>query len=144
MSAINPYLTFKNNCEEAFEFYRSVFGGEFQGPGIMRMGDMDPGQPVPEDAKNLVMHVTLPIGEGTVLMGSDAPDGFGPPLNVGNNISIAITTDSTEEADRLFAGLSEGGTVTMPMADAFWGAYFGMFTDKFGINWMINYDRPQG
>jgi PhnB protein len=144
MAAINPYLTFKNNCEEAFEFYRSVFGGEFHGPGIMRMGDMDTGQPVPEDAKNLVMHVTLPIGEGTVLMGSDAPDGFGPPLNVGNNISIAIKTDSAEEADRLFAGLSDGGNVTMPMADAFWGAYFGMFTDKFGINWMVNYDRPQG
>jgi PhnB protein len=144
MAAINPYLTFKNNCEEAFEFYRSVFGGEFHGPGIMRMGDMDTGQPVPEDAKNLVMHVTLPIGEGTVLMGSDAPDGFGPPLNVGNNISIAIKTDSAEEADRLFAGLSDGGNVTMPIADAFWGAYFGMFTDKFGINWMVNYDRPQG
>jgi PhnB protein len=145
MAAINPYLTFKNNCEEAFEFYRSVFGGEFHGPGIARMGDMDCGgdQPMPEAAKNLVMHVALPIGEGTILMGSDAPEGFGPFLNVGNNISFAIKTDSVEESDRLFNGLSEGGSVTMPMADAPWGAYFGMFTDKFGINWMINHDKGQ-
>ena len=142
MPAINPYLTFKNNCEEAFGFYRSVFGGEFQGPGVARMGDMDCGdQPMPEEAKNLVMHVALPIGEGTILMGSDAPEGFGPPLNVGNNISVAIKTDSVEESDRLFNGLSAGGNVTMPMSDAPWGAYFGMFTDKFGINWMINHDR---
>ena len=142
MPAINPYLTFKNNCEEAFEFYRSVFGREFQGPGIMRMGDMPGGEhPMPDEAKNLVMHVALPIGEGTILMGSDAPEGFGPPLNIGNNISVAIKTDSVEESDRLFNGLSQGGSVTMPMADAPWGAYFGMFTDKFGINWMINHDR---
>lgn len=141
MTAINPYLTFKDQCEEAFEFYRSVFGGEFMG-GIMRMGDADMGQPIPDEAKNLVMHVALPIG-GNILMGSDAPEGFGPPLQQGNNYSVAISPDTKEEADRLFKGLSEGGTVVMPLADAFWGGYFGMLSDKFGVQWMVNYDQSK-
>ncbi len=139
MTAINPYLTFKNNCEEAFEFYRSVFGGEFLGK--MRMSDMDMGVPIPDEAKNLIMHVALPIGNGSTLMGSDAPDGFGPPLNVGNNLSVAIAPDSEDEARRLFDGLSAGGSVMMPFEKAPWGDMFGMFTDKFGIQWMVNYGQ---
>ena len=87
------------------------------------------------------MHVSLPVSKETVLMGSDAVDGFGPPVTVGNNFGISINTDSTTEADKLFNSLSAGGTVTMPMGDTFWGAYFGMFTDKFGINWMVNFDK---
>ena len=89
MANINPYLTFNGNCEEAFNFYRSVFGGDFPG-GVMRMGDVDCGMPVPDNAKNLVMHMALPISEGSVLMGSDTAEGFGPPVTAGNNISVAI------------------------------------------------------
>ncbi len=106
MSAINPYLSFKDNTEEAFKFYKSVFGGEFQ--TIMRFKDMPPEQPMSEDTGNKIMHVALPIGKGTILMGSDAPEGFGPPLTVGNNFSIAISTDSKEEADRIYKNLSAG------------------------------------
>lgn len=141
MTAINPYLNFKNNCEEAFNFYRSVFGGEFT--GILRMGDMDMGMPVPEEAKNLVMHVALPIDSGSTLMGSDAPEGMGMPLTVGNNVSVAVAPDSEEDARRIFDGLSQGGTATMPIADAPWGDLFGMLTDKFGIQWLINYERSK-
>lgn len=137
MATINPYLTFNGNCELAFEFYRSVFGGEFA--TVMRMGEVD-GMPVPEEAKNKVMHVALPIGETAILMGSDTVEGLGPSVTIGNNFGVAIGTKQRDEADRLFNGLSSGGTVTMPMADAFWGGYFGMLTDKFGVNWMINAD----
>jgi PhnB protein len=141
MAAINPYLTFDGNCEEAFLFYQSVFGGEF--PFIGRFGDMPPtdGMPVSTELANKIMHVSLPISGETILMGSDSSDAFGHATIMGNNISISINAESTEEADRLFNGLSAGGKVTMPMAKTFWGAYFGMFTDKFGINWMVNYDE---
>ena len=144
MSVINPYLNFNGNTEEAFNFYRSVFGGEFA--SVMRFGEM-PGceeMQLPEEAKNKIMHVALPISGKNILMGSDSIEGMGPALNFGNNFGIAISPESKDEADRLFAGLSEGGNVTMPLADAFWGGYFGMFTDKFGINWMVNYDQNQG
>jgi PhnB protein len=143
MPMINTYLNFKDTCEVAFDFYRSVIGGEFTTK--MRMGDVDCGQPVSESAKDLIMHVSLPIGNGTVLMGSDCPEGFGPQLTVGNNFAVSLSTDSKEQADEFFKGLSEGGNVVMPMADQFWGAYFGMINDKFGINWMVSYDnnRPQ-
>lgn len=140
MSAINPYINYKGNCEEAFEFYRSVFGGDFMGPK-MTWDSVEMGQPVPDAAKGKIMHMALPIGEGSVLMGSDCVEGFGPPVEFGNNMSIAISPDSKEDADRLFDGLSAGGKVSMPMADAFWGGYFGAFTDKFGISWLINYDK---
>jgi PhnB protein len=143
MPQINPYLTFKSNCEEAFNFYRSVFGGEFV--TMVRMGDMDMGMPVPDADKNLVMHVALPIG-GNALMGSDSPEGFGaPPLNVGNNFSVSVSADSKEDADRIYGGLSAGGHATMPMADAPWGSYFGMLTDKFQVQWMVSFDqrRPE-
>lgn len=138
MTQINPYLSFKNTCEEAFNLYKSVFGGEFQ--MVVRMTDMEMGVPIPEGAENLIMHVSFPIG-GSVLMGSDCPEGFGPPLQVGNNFSVSISADGKDEADRIYKELSEGGTQTMPMDNAPWGSYFGMLTDKFGINWMISFDQ---
>ena len=146
MAAINPYLTFNGNCEEAFNFYKSVFGTEFTYIG--RFGEMPPADncaPVSDEASNLIMHVSLPISAETVLMGSDSSAEFGQVTAFGNNISISINTDSVEEADRLFNGLSAGGKIVMPMEKTFWGAYFGMFTDKFDINWMVNFDEnPQG
>ena len=131
---INTYLTFQDNCRQAFEFYRSVFGGEFTDIQSFRDGPPDMG--VAEAELDLLMHVSLPMGSG-VLMGSDRGS-FGPPLATGNNFSLSIQPDSKEEADSLFAKLSDGGQVTMPMQDVFWGSYYGMCTDKFGINWMIN------
>lgn len=146
MTNINPYLSFDGNAEEAFDFYKSVFGGEFAG-GIMRWGDMpgcDEGEmKLGEEDKGKVMHMALPISDGNVLMASDSLKAFGRPLTVGNNITIAIGPGTREEADRLFAGLSESGEVQMPMADAFWGGYFGSFKDKFGINWLINVDTSK-
>jgi PhnB protein len=138
MTQINPYLSFKNTCEEAFNLYKSVFGGEFQ--MVARMTDIDMGMPIPEGSENLIMHISYPIG-GNILMGSDCPEGWGPKLEVGNNYSVSVTVDSKEEADRVHKGLSEGGTVTMPMDNAPWGSYFGMITDKFGVNWMISFDQ---
>ena len=140
MTTINPYLTFAGKCEEAFEFYRSVFGGEFL--TVMRMGDSDCGMPVPDAAKDKIMHVVLPIGTA-ILMGSDTAEGFGPPVTMGNNFSVAIGTDKRDQADKLFEGRSAGGRTVMPMADAFWGGYFGMFIDKFGVQWMINCDEKK-
>jgi PhnB protein len=138
MAAVNPYLIFNGKCEEAFNLYKSVFGGEFQG-GIMRFGQAPPSEsPVSEEEANHVMHVVLPIGN-TVLMGSDTSSAHGD-VSTGTNFWVSITADSEEEADRIFKGLSAGGKVTMPMEKTFWGAYFGMFSDKFGINWMVNYD----
>jgi len=138
MTQINPYLSFTDKCEDAFNLYKSVFGGEFQ--VVIRMTDMDLGIPIPEGGENLIMHVSLPIG-GSVLMGSDCPPGFGPPLAVGNNFSVSVSADSKEEADRIHKELSEGGTQTTPMDNAPWGSYFGMLTDKFGINWMVSFDQ---
>ncbi|MCO4293904.1 VOC family protein [Solitalea sp. MAHUQ-68] len=140
-TTINPYLTFTGKCEEAFNFYKSVFGGDFAFVG--RFKDMPPQEgmpPMPAEAADMLMHISLPIGGG-VLMGSDTCEGWGPSLTVGNNITISINATNKEDADRLFNGLSAGGHVTMPMSDTFWGAYFGMFTDKFGINWMVNFDK---
>ncbi|MDI1256015.1 MAG: VOC family protein [Flavobacterium sp.] len=142
MATINPYLIFKGNCEAAFLFYKSIFGGEFQ--QIARFGEMPPAEdcpPISPEEANLIMHVSLPIGKETFLFGSDASEAFGVATVIGNNFSISINADSREEADRLFNGLSSGGTVTMPMENTFWGAYFGMFADKFGINWMVNFDE---
>jgi PhnB protein len=137
MAEISTYLTFKDNCEEAFNFYKSVFGTEFY--TLMRFGDNPAAYQPADGEKQKVMHVALPIGKKTMLLGSDTPDAMGP-VNQGNNVSITIHPDSEEEADRLFNGLSAGGKVTMPLSKAFWGAYFGMFNDKFGIHWMVNYD----
>ena len=137
--SLSTYLTFDGNCREVFEFYRSVFGGEFQ--SFQTFADAPPDLPVPEAEKNQVMHVSLPIGS-SVLMGSDRGTGFGPPIVVGNNFSIALDGESREDVDRVFAALSEGGNVIMPLQETFWGAYYGLWTDKFGINWMANYTLP--
>ena len=141
MTTINIYLTFNGNCEEAFNFYKSVLGGEFS--GVNRFGEMPPMEgmpPLPESVKNKIMHISLPISKETNLMGSDSSEIFGQVTTFGNNFSVSIHTDSIEEADRLFAGLSEGGKVTMPLEKTFWGAYYGSWTDKFGVNWMVNVD----
>jgi PhnB protein len=143
MATVSTYLNFDGNCEEAFNFYKSVFGGEFTYIG--RFEEMPPQEgmpPMSEADKNKIMHVGLPIGS-TILMGSDVAGGWGPAFLQGNNFSVSIHPESKEEADTLFNSLSEGGQVTMPMADTFWGSYFGMFTDKFGINWMINLETQQ-
>ncbi len=134
---LNTYLHFEDNCREAFDFYRSVFGGEFSFIVTFAEGPED--MPVPDGEKGRIMHVSLPIGD-SVLMGSDSTSIFGPPPNVGDNCSISVDTESKEETDRLFAGLSVGGNVAMEPQDMFWGAYFGMCTDKFGINWMISFE----
>ena len=136
---MNTYLTFDGNCREAFEFYRSVFGGEFT--DFQTFGDGPPDMPVSEEEKGRVMHVSLPIG-GSVLMGSDSSS-FGPPLAAGNNFSLSIEVTSREQCDELFAKLSAGGSVIMPLQEMFWGAYFGQWTDRFGINWMVNYTLPK-
>lgn len=145
MASVNPYLTFDGKCEEAFNFYKSVFGGEF--PFLGRYKEMPPtnGQTCPPGEDEKIMHVSLPISKETILMGSDSSESFGHKTVVGNNFSISINADSKEEADKLFNGLSAGGQVTMPMNQTFWGAYFGMFTDKFGVQWMVNFDtQPKG
>jgi PhnB protein len=135
--SVNPYINFNGNCEAAFNFYQSVFGGEFT--YISRFKDM-PERTVAAEYAEQIMHVSLPISDEFVLMGSDTPE---QPVQVGNNISLSINAHSEADADNLFNGLSAGGTVIMAMSKTFWGAYFGMFTDKFGINWMINYDYPR-
>lgn len=145
MVTANIYLNFNGNCEIAFNFYKSVFGGEF--PYIGRFNEMPPqeGQPVmPEEMGNQIMHVSLPIGNGTMIMGSDCGAEWAPNFNAGNNFSISLNTDSKDEAEKLFNGLSANGTITMPLADTFWGDYFGMCIDQFGVNWMISYKENLG
>ncbi|HEU4496525.1 MAG TPA: VOC family protein [Flavobacterium sp.] len=138
MAQVNPYLTFNGNCEEAFNFYRTALGGEFSYMG--RFKDMPSETPLPEDIGNLIMHVSLPVSSETILMGSDANEAFGQAALIGSNVSISLNTDSEEEATRIFNALSAGGKITMPLEKTFWNAFFGMFTDKFGIHWMVNYD----
>ncbi len=139
MATVSIYLNFSRETEEAFNFYRSVFGGE-QGQ-VMRFSDM-PAQegmpPLPEEDKNLVMHTDLLITGGHRLMGSDAPESMGQKVQKGNNVHINLQIDTRTEADHLFNALSAGGEVTMPMEDQFWGDYFGSCTDKFGVQWMVN------
>jgi len=140
MAAVSTYLNFPGNTEEAFLFYRSVFGGEFVG-GIRRMGEVpaQPGQPpMSESDRKLVLHVTLPIMGGHQLMATDASDSMGFKLVKGNNVNINLQPDTRADADRLFKGLSAGGEVSMPLMEMFWGDYFGSVTDRFGIHWMIN------
>jgi PhnB protein len=140
MKTLNPYLTFNGNCKEAFEFYKSVFGGEFSYQSTF--GEMPGAENVPESAKDLIMHVSLPISQETVLMGSDASADFGKSAVFGDNISLSIGATSHEEVKTIFGKLSEGGVVTMPLEKTFWSPLFGMLTDKFGINWMISVEEP--
>lgn len=142
MATLNPYLNFPGNTEEAFNFYKSVFGGDFVG-GINRFKDTPESDKIPDNEKNKVMHVALPVGKGNTLMATDALESMGQKVNAGNNIYLSLEAESKEEAEKLFNGLSAGGKVTMPLDDAFWGAYFGMLTDKFRIHWMVNYTYPK-
>ncbi len=144
MATINPYLNFNGNTEEAFNYYKSIFGGEFA--AVMRFGDFPQGEgceemKIAEHEKNKIMHIALPIGSGNILMATDGLESMGQNFKFGDNFSISISTDSREEADRLFSGLSADGKVEMPLADAFWGDYFGMLQDKFGIQWMVSYNE---
>ena len=141
MASIHPHINFNGNAEEAFHFYKSVFGGEFA--KVMRFKDMASAEfPVAEHEANKIMHIALPIGKN-FLMANDVPEILGKTNENENRSKIVINAESKAEADKLFNGLSAGGQVTMPMNQTFWGAYFGMFTDKFGIHWMVNYDAPQ-
>lgn len=140
MAAVNPYLNFNGNAEEAFNFYKSVFGGEFS--MVMRYKDVPSEHQMGESDGNKIMHISLPLAHETLLMGGDVPGMYDNAI-IGTNISISINTESEEEADRIFNGLSAGGQVTMPMENAFWGDYFGMFKDKFDIHWMVSYSSNQ-
>ena len=140
MARVSTYLNFPRTTEEAFAFYKSVFGTEFSGP-IARFGDIpaQPGQPpLPEADRNLVMHVELPILAGHVLMGTDAPESMGFTVTAGNNVFINLEPDTRGETDRLFAALAAGGTVEMPLQEMFWGGYFGSLADRYGVRWMFN------
>ena len=138
MALINPHINFNGNAEEAFNFYKSVFGGEFA--TIIRFKDISsPENPIAESESHKIMHIALPIG-GNVLMGNDVPEFMGKVSENENRSKIAISTASREEANRLFNGLSAGGTIEVPIADSPWGSYFGMFRDKYGIEWMVDFD----
>ena len=137
---MNPYLNFNGNTEEAFNFYKSVFGGDFA--VVMRFGDNPQCDQLTEDDKKRIMHIALPIDGGGMLMATDALESMGQKLNVGNNFYISLSPPTREDADRIFNGLSDGGKVEMPMSDMFWG-YFGSFSDKFGVQWMLNVGNGQ-
>lgn len=139
MAQINPYLHFNGNAEEAFLFYKSVFGGEFA--VVSRFKDFSsPENPISEKEANRIMHIALTIGNHNVLMASDTPEIMGTHNENENRSKISISAESKEEADKLFHGLSAGGKIEMPIQDSPWGSYFGMFRDKFGFEWMVDYD----
>ncbi len=141
MATMNPYINLPGTTEEAFNCYKSVFGGEFT--AIQRFGETPVADRVPAKEKEKIMHVALPIGKGNVLMGTDALESMGQQLTFGNNYNISIEADSKDEAKRLYDKLSVDGKIETPIHDEFWGAYFGMFTDKYGTRWMINYTYPK-
>lgn len=139
MPLINPHINFNGNAEEAFTFYKSVFGGEFA--QVVRLKDLaGPEFPVEEKDAHKIMHIALPIGKTNVLMGNDVPESMGKVNEQENRSKIAISAESKEEADSLFQGLSAGGTIEVPISDSPWGSYFGMFRDKYGIEWMVDFD----
>ena len=138
MALINPHINFNGNAEEAFTFYKSVFGGEFA--KVMRFKDLSaPEFPISSAEEHKIMHIALPIGKN-ILMGNDVPEFMGKVNENENRSKIAISAESLEEAEKLFKGLSEGGTVEMPFDESPWGSHFGMFRDKFGIEWMVDFD----
>jgi len=142
MTKLNTYLNFAGNAEAAFNFYKSVFGGEFT--SVVRFKDMPiEGVSIPKEDENKIMHIGLPIGKDDTLMASDTLESLGQKLAQGNNVYISIHPESKEEADRIFNALSAGGTIEMPMADQVWGDYYGSFRDKFGLQWMVNYTYPK-
>ncbi|TDH21258.1 VOC family protein [Segetibacter sp. 3557_3] len=140
MPTINPYLHFNGNAEAAFNFYRSVFGGEFK--MMSRFKDAPSQTQLHAGEAEKILHVSLPIGNGNLLMGSDVPQAFGE-VTFGTNFNISISTFDEPETDRVFAALSDGGTLNMPLEKTFWGAYFGMCKDKFGVQWMVSYESNQ-
>ena len=140
MLTANPYLSFDGNCEEAFERYRSIFGGEL---AISRYSEMPPDTPVDASAGDQIMHVSLALGDGQALMGSDRPPGMGS-TTFGDSVAISISPDSADDGRRIFEALADGGMVLMPYEHQFWGADYGMCRDRFGINWMVNYDSSAG
>jgi PhnB protein len=140
MATINPYINFDGDCAAAFDFYKAAFGGEFVAK--QKFGEVPGFDELPAAQKDRIMHVSLPIGPTAMLMGSDWSERFGPMIR-GNAFAVTINTEDRAEAERLFNALSAGGTVSMPMTEAFWGAYFGMFMDKFNINWMVNCEKKK-
>ena len=140
---VNVYLTFEGNCLEAVEVYKSIFGGEFD--MVMKWSDMPPNEhfQLPDSEKDKVMHMGLPISKETMLMGSDRAGEYGDPIAPGNNFSISVTAESREEVDRVFNALAASGQITMPVADQFWGDYFGSVADQFGIHWMVGFTNPK-
>lgn len=146
MASVNTYLNFPRNTEDAFNFYKTVFGTEFKEPGIMRFGDIPPSDdmpPIPDEDKNLVMHIALPIFNGHVIMGTDAPESMGFKLKMGNNVYISLHPDTRKETDELFRKLSTGGIVEQELQEMFWGDYYGSCSDKFGVHWMFNCDEKK-
>lgn len=142
MTRLHPYLNFAGNAEEAFNFYRSVFGGEFS--SLVRFKDFPiEGVTVPKEDEDKIMHIGLPVGEDEMLMASDTLKSLGQELVPGNNVYISVHPASREEADRIFNALSEGGDVEMPIADQAWGDYYGSLKDRFGVMWMVNYSPPR-
>lgn len=139
MPVINPHINFNGNAEEAFDFYKSVFGGEFT--KVVRFKDLASAEfPVAEKEENKIMHIALPIGKINILMGNDVPEILGRVNENENRSKITVSTESKAEADRIFLGLSAGGSVEMPIDDSPWGTYFAMFRDKYGIEWMVEFD----
>lgn len=142
MTKVNIYLNFAGNAAEAFNFYKSVFGGEFA--SVVRFKDMPvEGMNIPIQDQEKLMHIGLPIAEGFMLMGSDTLESLGQKLVQGNNTYVSVHPESKRDADRIYQALSAGGTIEMPIAEQIWGDYYGSFTDKFGVQWMVNYGRPR-
>lgn len=142
MPAINIYLNFNGNCREAFDHYKKVLGGTYS--YLSTFADMPPNEAfeIPEDDKDRIMHVALQVSKETVLMGSDTISSNGDAV-FGNNFSVSISTENKAQASHFFQGLSEGGEILQPMTEMFWGDYFGMLLDRFGINWMVSFDMKQ-
>ncbi|MDA3944288.1 MAG: VOC family protein [Bacteroidetes bacterium] len=144
MTSVNVYLNFEGNCEEAFNFYQSVFGGEYSYLGRFR--DIPPQEDMPampETMADKILHIALPISKETMLMGSDTGGEWAPAFKQGNNFAIAVSVDSKAKADKIFEGLSQDGKIIMPLADMFWGDYFGQCEDQFGVSWMVMFDSNQ-
>jgi PhnB protein len=141
MITINPYLNFKGNTEEAFNFYKSIFGGEFS--ALQRFKDTPEAGRTPPEYQDKIMHIALPVGKGVVLMATDALEQMGHKITPGDNFHLSVDAESEQETKKIFQALSAGGKVTVALEKMFWGAYFGMCTDKFGIQWMVNYDESK-
>ncbi len=142
MKSINPYLNFPGNTEEAFNFYKKNFGGDFLG-GIFRFRDTPDAEKMNDADKEKIMHIALKMGESNTIMATDALESMGFKVTFGNNFYISIDAESKEEADKLFNGLSDSGKIEMKMGDQFWGDYFGSLVDKFGVRWMISFSKAQ-